>query len=168
MISSLRELLAKLLLLVILTPLSLSPWVAMALDQGATSSPDQKVSFSTIAKGAQSGIVVPRHLVIRDRGAWEKLWTEHTSIFIPPPPPPPVDFSSEMVVGVYSGEKPTGGFSVEIREVHRTKAGLIVRYVEEGPSPGAMTSSVLTQPFHLIRLDRTPQPVDFEPILETK
>lgn len=151
-----------------LTLLSLFPWAATALGQGATSSPDQNVIFSTIAKGVQSGIVVPRHLVVRDWSEWEKLWAEHTSIFIPPPPLPSVDFASEMVVGVYSGEKPTGGFSVEIREVRRTKKGLVVRYVELDPDPGAIRSSALTQPFHLVRLNRTPQPLDFELIPGTK
>ena len=123
---------------------------------------------STIAKGVLSGIGVPRYLVIRERADWEKLWAEHTSIFIPPPPLPPVDFSSDMAVAVYSGEKPTGGFFMEIHEVRRTKIGLVVRYVENGPRPGVIAAFVLTQPFHIIRLARAPEPVDFELISETK
>lgn len=140
----------------------------MKLGQGAAAPADEKVTFSTVAKGFHSGILLPRRLVIRERGEWEKLWLEHASIFIPPPPLPPVDFSREMVVALYSGEKPTGGFSVEIREVVRTEGNLVVRYVEQSPSPGAVRSSVLTQPFHIIRLDRAPGSVDFELISGTK
>ena len=47
---------------------------------------------------------------VRDRDAWASLWRAHA----PRRPAPAVDFSREMVVGVFMGTRPTAGFAVEI------------------------------------------------------
>ena len=78
-----------------------------------------------------------------------------------PPPPPSVDFSRDMVVALFMGERPTGGYAIEVTQIERTDAGLSIRYRTRHPDPSAMQTQALTQPFHLIKLARVDDSVTF-------
>jgi hypothetical protein len=99
----------------------------------------------TIVKGAMSGIDSPRQVVVRTPAEWAALWKEHSGRDAPPA----VDFSREMVVGVFSGRRNTGGYGVEIVRAVGNSSALIVEYVETVPGRDAITTQVLTAPFHL-------------------
>src|SRR5205823_14290981 len=108
--------------------------------------------FSTVAKGAASGILEPLQVAIRTRDEWVAFWARHTRAQVQPPPAPPVDFSREMVVGIFLGARATGGHEVEITKVERGGSALRIHYRSRSPDPGAMVTQVRTQPYHLIRL----------------
>ena len=72
----------------------------------------------SLDKGTRSEIVVARQVTIRDQDAWTALWQEHAASR----PRPAVDFSSEMVVGVFLGTRPTAGFAAEIVDIERPTA----------------------------------------------
>jgi hypothetical protein len=60
-----------------------------------------------------------------------------------------------MVVAVFLGEKPTGGYAIEITRAAKTDRGIEVGYTEQTPAPGAMTIQALTQPFHIVRIPKS-------------
>lgn len=124
--------------------------------------PTLTIGFKTLDRGTHSGIRDQRALVIRDWAIWDALWKEHTAGRLPPPPLPTVDFSREMVVAFFLGEKPTSGYAVEIREVLLTEAELRVRVEVTVPQKGAIVLQILTQPFHIICLPQHEGPVRFE------
>jgi PrcB C-terminal len=66
-----------------------------------------------------------------------------------------------MVVALFMGERPTGGFAIEVTRIERTDSGLSVHYRTTRPDPAAMQPQALTQPFHLIALPRSDDPVTF-------
>ena len=76
------------------------------------------------------------------------------------PLPPDVDFSSLMVIAVFRGEFPTGGYSTEIMEVTGS-SGKITVTVDETDPGGGMALQVLTQPYHIIKLGKSHLPVEF-------
>lgn len=119
------------------------------------------VPFSTLAKGLTSGVREPTRVVIRSRDDWVALWGQHMQIQAAPPSAPPVDFSRDMVVALFMGERSTGGHQIEVTHVERADSGLAVRYRSQSPDPGAMVSQALTQPFHLITIPRDDGPVVF-------
>jgi hypothetical protein len=119
------------------------------------------VPVTTIQKGNFSGVHEPLQAVIRTAAEWESLWKRHASIQSPPSPPPVVDFATEMVVGVFLGEKPRGGYEIEIKSAELKDSVLYVYYVEKSPSPGGVAIQALTQPFHLVKLPRNDVPVVF-------
>jgi hypothetical protein len=123
--------------------------------------PRAPVPLLTLQKGHQSGVREPLQLVVRTRAEWEELWKRHTSIEASPPPASPVDFSVEMVVGVFFGEKRTGGYGVEIIRAERSDATLYVYYRETRPSRDAMVIQALTQPYHLVKVPRHDTPAMF-------
>ena len=112
----------------------------------------------SLDQGPRSGISSPHQVAVRDAEAWKALWGEHAG----GRPLPAVDFDREMVAGVFSGTKPTAGFSVEIVGYRETGADVVVYFRETGPRPGAITAQVLSSPYHLAAIPRHPGSVTFE------
>jgi hypothetical protein len=119
------------------------------------------VPFSTLAKGLASGVDQPAQIVVRSQNDWAALWSRHMGTQAAPPPPPSVDFSRDMVVALFLGERPTGGYAIEVTRIERTGAGLAIRYRTTRPDPAGMQTQALTQPFHLIKLPRVDGSVTF-------
>ena len=55
-----------------------------------------------------SGIDTPQQTVARTAAEFEALWKKHA----PGQTVPTVDFTKQMVLAVFLGTRPTGGFSV--------------------------------------------------------
>jgi hypothetical protein len=125
-------------------------------------SPNQMtIPLTTIQKGNFSGIRDPLQVAVRTQDMWESLWKRHTSIQSPPLPAPAVNFTTEMVVGLFAGEKTTGGYEVEITRAEVKDSTLYIYYVEKSPASGGMAIQALTQPFYLAKLPRYDTPVVF-------
>src|SRR3972149_3467453 len=74
------------------------------------------IKFDTISKDAYSQQVAKEYFVIKDKESFNQLLaiiTNGNSVITNKN----VDFSKEIVVGVFLGEKPTGGYSIEIIDV---------------------------------------------------
>jgi hypothetical protein len=124
---------------------------ALAMDQ-KTGKVETPLSIATVEKGDRSGIRGPLQTVIRNQDEWKALWKRHSSTDTNPPPAPIIDFDREIVVGIFLGEKRTGGYEVEIVRAERRDSSLYFYYREESPPPGAMVTQALTQPFHLVKI----------------
>ena len=138
--------------------MALSPILSSGL---VIASVGQAVPFSTLAKGFVSGMHEPAQIVIRSRDAWAAVWGRHTRAQVQPPSAPPVDFSRDMVVGIFMGQRGTGGYEIEITRVERADSQLRVYYRSKDPEPGAMVTQMLTQPYHVIKLPRHGGPLVF-------
>ena len=115
--------------------------------------------MTTIARGGVSNISQPRQVVIRTAGEWDTLWHEHAG---PDAKAPEVDFSREMVVGVFLGTRSTGGYAVEITGVDERGGAVVVHYTATTPERGMMLAQVITSPFHLVKVPRADGEVTFE------
>jgi hypothetical protein len=127
--------------------------LAVAGAQGAT-------PVTSVAQGANSGIDDTREVVVRSRTEWDALWKSHAGA----QPAPSVDFSQELVAGVFLGTRPTGGFRVDITGYRPDGSALIIEYVERVPAPDGIVTQVLTSPFHIVKLPRFDGPVRFRKI----
>ena len=121
----------------------------------AASNSAHKISFQTVARGFRSGIREPLQAVIRNETEWRALWQKHVSIQADPPPLPTIDFTKDIVAAVFLGEKPTGGYAIEIVGAERNDGTLTVSFNEKRPQPGGMTIQSFTQPFHIVRVAAT-------------
>jgi protease stability complex PrcB-like protein len=126
------------------------PFAAMA--QEKMSELGTRLSTATVEKGYRSGVREPLQVVIRNQDEWNAFWKRHFFTSTNPPPAPIIDFNREMVVGIFLGEKRTGGYEVEIVRAERSDSALYFYYREKSPPPGAMVTQALTQPFHLVKL----------------
>jgi hypothetical protein len=133
---------------------------ALTLTACAGRMPGEPVAFSTLEQGASSGIREPTRIVVRSSREWLLVWARHVRA-VGAVVPPPVDFEREMVVGVFLGQRETGGYRIEITKVERTWEVVRVTYQVRDPEPGAVLTQALTQPFHLVRVPRDDAYVSF-------
>jgi len=112
--------------------------------------------------GASSGIKDRREVIVRNAADWESLWRQHAVVFVPQPDTPYVDFSRDMVVGVWTGNKPSTGYAVRIVDVRDEGTRQRVIYQEIAPTAGMATGAALTQPYILRVIPRSDDPVRFE------
>jgi len=131
---------------------SSSPWLQVAALEPFNKSTNL-VPLKTIAKGFRSGIREPSQIAVRSQSEWQKLWRQHTSTSTVPAPLPVVDFDKEIVAAVFLGEKPTGGYGVEISSAEVADRALTVFVRETSPKPGAMVTQAINQPFHIVRIE---------------
>ena len=101
-----------------------------------------------------------RQIVARTQAEWDTLWRQHS----PDRSQPRVDFSREMVVGVFLGSRPTAGFNIAIVGAETEPGGLVVRFQETRPSTGGVVAQVITSPYHLAAVPRQSGTVKFEKV----
>jgi len=112
-------------------------------------------------RGTQSGVTEAGQRVVRTQAEWEQLWGRMTSNQVPSPPAPRVDWTKEMVVALFMGERPTGGFHTAIKSVTTSAKEVTVTYEESAPAPDAITIQALTQPYAVAVIPRSSLPVRF-------
>ena len=117
-------------------------------------------AMKTIDKGDHSNMDDARQAAVKTAAAWKQLWQQHS----PDRPLPAVDFTKEMVVGVFTGSRPTAGYSVEIVSAIEASGTLVVRYKEATPGRGTMTAQVITSPYHMVAVPLFPGDVKFEKV----
>jgi len=110
----------------------------------------QTPSFTNIAKGDASGQQTAKQVTVRTAAEWAALWKDHA----PTEKMPAVDFTKDMVVGIFLGSKPSAGHEVEIVAVRTEQKDLIVEYVQKQPGRGTMAAQLLTEPFHLVAVPK--------------
>jgi hypothetical protein len=114
----------------------------------------------TIDKGDQSNVDDAKQAIARTDAEWARLWQQHS----PDRRRPSVDFSRQMVVGVFMGSRNTAGFAVEIAGTSEASGALVVRYRETVPAKDAITAQVITSPYHLVVLPKFVGDVKFEKV----
>ena len=110
----------------------------------------QPAPSRTIEKGDQSNIDSAKQVLVRTDAEWTALWRQHS----PDRPKPKVDFSKEMVVGLFMGSRPSAGFSTAVISATAGNGALMVRYSETMPSARGVAAQVLTFPFHLVAIPK--------------
>ncbi|MGQ0549667.1 MAG: hypothetical protein ACT4PY_08385 [Armatimonadota bacterium] len=119
------------------------------------------VAFQTVDTGQASGIREPNWLVIRDTAAWAELWQRHA----PGRPAPSVDFSRDMVVGVFTGVSQDSS-GIWITRIVREPDRLTVFYsLVDSKAVPMSQDAVPVLPFHIVRVPRTMAPVWFALII---
>ncbi|MCH8851238.1 MAG: protease complex subunit PrcB family protein [Planctomycetes bacterium] len=106
----------------------------------------------------------PAQYVIRSEGQWQKMWRRGhppRRVAEQPPPPPPMSFEKEMIIAVFQGMCPSGGYRIEIKEINETDEGINVVVQQRRPGPQEGTTAVITNPSHLVSVPRSDKVVRF-------
>lgn len=117
--------------------------------------------IKTIDKGAFGAIDQPLKLVVTNKTQWTELWGKHNANKLPKPEAPEIDFNKKSLIFVSAGRKTTGGYTIEIIDVRRSKDKVEVVVSTKGPKEGALTIQALTAPFHIVEVARIESPFTF-------
>ena len=124
--------------------------VMLAFAQGS-------LPMTTLTKSDLSGVDHASQVVVQTAAEWSALWKAHA----PERPMPAVDFSTNMLIAVFLGSRPTSGYSIEIRRITAGPDAVEVEYVEQQPDPQTITAQILTAPCHIVTIPRRPAVVKF-------
>ncbi len=116
----------------------------------------------SIDRGAQSRIESARQAAIRDRDAWDVLWRTHA----PDRPQPAVDFSREIVVGVFLGLRPTAGYAVDVVGFYEMGDDVVVQYRETTPARDSIAAQVVVSPYHIVTIPKKSGKVTFSSLAQ--
>lgn len=135
-----------------------------SVEQKPTSHPDAvNLVFRTVAQDAFSAIHTRRNVVIRDAVSWARLWAEHTAERTPAPPLPAVDFSQQMLVGIFAGDL-RGCHEYEIRRVNVVRGRIVVEYEDRDITPTTICLFAITNPMQVVAIPKLDAEVVFNQI----
>ena len=119
---------------------------------------NEPLQFTSINKGFFSPINEKSEHVFTEPSELKKLITEEI----------PVNFSNEMLIAVFMGNRNTGGFATEITSVTNLGNSIEVNVTETSPGRRCMTVQALTQPYHIIKTAKMTKQVIFNYKSEVK
>lgn len=126
-----------------------------------TPTPEKTISVTVIHSGSNSGYGKAREEIIKTLGEWQALWGDVTYAILPSSPVPEIDFKKEMVLGVFMGNRNTGGYNTEIKKIIESE-GIYQVYVQEtSPGKNCITTQSLTQPFQIVKIPKTDLKIEF-------
>ncbi len=119
----------------------------------------QTITPVLIGKGIHSGNAVQSNLVITNQTDWlqlmNSLTTANTSNFTETN----IDFNNFQLLVSIDGTRPNTGYSIDISNVieNTTNITATVSILNSGNG-----FTVLTQPFHIVKIPKSPKPVVFQ------
>ncbi len=116
--------------------------------------------YTVLSQGQQSGFTLQKTLLLENAGEFSELWAIHTGGS--KTPVPIINFKNTIVVANFLGEQSTGGYSITVDSVVTTAKYTQVTFTTHRPIPGSMRTMQITQPYIMIKLDKTKQPIYFE------
>lgn len=121
-------------------------------------SSSEQVAFTEVAGGGMSGVNEPGGRVIKNLTEWQTLVGE---VMGESTVASAVDFNKDMVIAVYAGEKPSGGYAIQVKRIELSPTEIVVSAKVIAPNPGDATITVLTSPFQWVKVHRSDLPVRF-------
>ncbi|GAB3464026.1 hypothetical protein GCM10027321_27330 [Massilia terrae] len=119
--------------------------------------------FMSIAKFGNNGVKARQNVVIKDADAYAKLWNSVVVGMTGAPPAPAVDFSRQMVVGVFAGANALScGSMLGVSKVSLRDGNIVVDYEIRKPSGPIVCMAIVDgAPMELVTIDRSDAPVQF-------
>lgn len=122
------------------------------------------VNVEQIDQGQYGDIVEGTETVLRNEQEYSTFWMMMHADRDSVPDWPAVDFENQVVVAVVMGERPTGGYSVDVEEVMASEDGNQVRveYTETVPGDNCGVTHAITSPYVLAAVGTQDQPIQDE------
>ena len=108
----------------------------------------EDVSFAVLAEGTNAAVSERKNYAVYTEADFARLWT--MTYGENAPALPSVDFTRMYVIGVFAGEKPSGGHDISVARVSDAGDTRTVAVTLTAPGAGCMTTQALTSPFELI------------------
>jgi hypothetical protein len=110
--------------------------------------------FTVLAEGDNATVNSADFAVATSDTALISLWNVAYGNQLAQPPLPEVDFRRESVVAIFIGQRPTGGYEIDLEEVTIEDGEVYVSLRENEPAEDAITTQVLTSPWVMFSVTR--------------
>jgi hypothetical protein len=133
---------------------------------GACSSTRGSVPFRRVMQGPVAPFAEPTNFVARSAEEWKAHWgalrTTIGGSDASPGGDPGIDWTREMVVCVAVGNRPSGGYSVDIESMNKSGDELVIRAFETQPAPNTIQTRMVTSPYATAVTERFDGKVRFD------
>lgn len=126
------------------------------------------LEITTLTRGA-AGNGEPGEVftVVESAEEWERVMQELPEEVAEVEEPP--QFGEEVAIVTYSGQRPSGGFTIDVKQVQLRDSTLFVLVEEARPGPGCMRTDALTFPYHVVKVEKVPfEEVKFQQVGTTR
>ena len=126
-----------------------------------TTTKERQLEFSTLYKGFYCTQNKRENNIIKDSKALEAFWNKTFAKEFPIRDLPRIDFSKQMLIACFNGEFNSGGHSIEITKITKSKRSIQINVDITRPGMKCATSAAFTQPYHIILVDLFEKNIDF-------
>lgn len=136
-----------------LTGAFLGFFMAMSITAGCTTT--APIHFSVIEQGSAAMTSEGyTFAAANNQNDWANLYAMIHAHRLPQPEPPTVDWSTQMVVFVAAGWKPSAGYRVDISKIEQSQQALSVFVGLMEPPSGSIVATVMTQPYAIAVVEK--------------
>lgn len=129
--------------------------LTLPTDIAAYTPPAQNLIWEVLAEGNQAvGIEEVQYEFIADETEFLNVWNKAHGSQLTVPVLPDIDFDRETLVAVFMGQKPTGGYGVDIQDISLDDNNVYINMGFREPAAGAITTQALTSPWVILRILR--------------
>jgi PrcB C-terminal len=116
-----------------------------------------------LASGNHSNMKDQQYVAFTNQADFDSMWQKAFAGQSGAPDKPVVDFSKNMVLAIFIGEQPTGGFRIRISKVDTSGADIQVTFYGIQPGQNCRHPQTSTEPFLIATIPTSTKSVDFNP-----
>ena len=122
------------------------------------------ITFETLAEDFYGGMTDSKFIVIKEETTLNEIYKLINKNKSPGIKIPIINFEKETVLVLFLGEKSSGGYSIAVEQILDENEKVTVKYKVTLPKLGEMVTTVITQPYCIIKIPKTLKEVGFKKI----
>ena len=120
------------------------------------------ITFETLAEDFYGGMTDSKFIVIKDETTLNEIYKLINKSKSPGIKIPIINFEKETVLVLFLGEKSSGGHSISVEQILDENEKVTVKYKVTLPKLGEMVTTVMTQPYCIIKIPITSKEIIFD------
>ena len=120
----------------------------------------EEIVFSTISKGVLFGNgiegILEEKFTIKNEKQWQVFLNKINSVnnVSSSFSEININFSNHNIICVFDTIRNTGGYAIEIERIFIEKKNLNIVYNKKEPGPMEMVTTIITQPYHIVKIEK--------------